>query len=344
VLWHSTGANNAALKRYVQPSSDDPNRKELLELIGVNNYNNSWNRQGLSVGVNAFIGKLADGTVATAQTLPWNMRPWGCGSGPKGSCNSGWIQFEICEDSTNNKDYFELIYKEACELTAYLCKMYNLDPYGYATLNGVKVPVIICHADSHDLGLGSNHGDIYHWFKKYGKDMDDVRNDVAELLNAEKPVEPKPTPTPVTPVAPTSEIKKGDIVKLTDDAVYYSGKSIPLWVKSVNWIVSEVSGDRAIINKSVDGKYAINSPVNVKYLILVENEDPKPVPAPEEFKPYTVQVMVQTLNYRSGPGTNYPVKGTISKGGVYTIVEESGKWGKLKSGAGWICLDYVKKR
>lgn len=48
--------------------------------------------------------------------------------------------------------------------------------------NGVKVPVILCHADSHNLGLGSNHGDVLYWFKKHGKSMQDVRNDVTALL------------------------------------------------------------------------------------------------------------------------------------------------------------------
>jgi hypothetical protein len=95
VLWHSTGATNPWLKRYVQPSNDDPNYKQLMTVLGDNPYNNDWNKSNLSKGVNAFIGKLADGTVTTVQTLPWNYRPWGCGSGSKGSCNSGWIQFEI---------------------------------------------------------------------------------------------------------------------------------------------------------------------------------------------------------------------------------------------------------
>lgn len=62
---------------------------------------------------------------------------------------------------------------------------------------------------------------------------------------------------------------------------------------------------------------------------------------------YTVQVTASDLNIRTGPGTNYGSKGFI-KPGVYTIVAESSgtgasKWGKLKSGAGWISLDYVKK-
>lgn len=57
------------------------------------------------------------------------------------------------------------------------------------------------------------------------------------------------------------------------------------------------------------------------------------VPIDNSFK---VRIAVDSLNYRSGPGTDYAVKGTVVKGGVYTIVETSGSWGKLKSGAGWI--------
>ena len=114
--------------------------------------------------------------------MPWDYKPWGCGSGSRGSCNNGWIQFEICEDSLTDKTYFAQVYAEACELTAYLCKVYNLNPKGSTSVNGVAVPVILCHQDSAQLGLGSNHADVYHWFTKFGKSMNDVRNDVAELI------------------------------------------------------------------------------------------------------------------------------------------------------------------
>ena len=62
---------------------------------------------------------------------------------------------------------------------------------------------------------------------------------------------------------------------------------------------------------------------------------------------YTVKITTSDLNIRSGPGTNYSSKGFI-KPGVYTVVAESdgtgaSKWGKLKSGAGWISLDYATK-
>lgn len=85
----------------------------------------------------------------------------------------------------------------------------------------------------------------------------------------------------------------------------------------------------------------------------MKGEDPKPTPEPAPDKPknnsFKVKVNVSSLNIRKGPGTNYALCGSIKDKGIYTIVEtKSGKgsksgWGKLKSGAGWISLDYTKK-
>ena len=187
ILWHSTGCNNSNLSRYVQPSDNDKNREKLLSIIGKNQYNNDWNHTNVQAGLNAWIGKLANGEVTTIQTMPWNYRPWGCGSGKNGSCNGKtggptWLQFEICEDGLNDKNYFDKCYKEACELTAYLCKMFNINPNGTVDYNGLKVPTILCHWDSYNLGLGSSHYDVYNWFNKYNKTMQDVRNDVKNIL------------------------------------------------------------------------------------------------------------------------------------------------------------------
>ena len=153
-----------------------------LEMLGKNQYNNDYNHAYRKMGVNCWIGMLADGTVTTIQTLPWDYRPWGCGSGKNGSCNNGWLQFEICMGRKTDKEYFDAAYREACEITAYLCCLFGFDPYGTVDFKGMKVPVILCHADSHKLGLGSNHGDIYSYFGLFGKDMDTFRADVAALL------------------------------------------------------------------------------------------------------------------------------------------------------------------
>ena len=65
--------------------------------------------------------------------------------------------------------------------------------------------------------------------------------------------------------------------------------------------------------------------------------------------PFLVKVSITDLNIRTGPGTDYAKTGRFTGKGVFTIVEvKSGKgstagWGRLKSGAGWISLDYAAK-
>lgn len=172
VMVHSTGANNPWLKRYIGP--DDG-------LLGKNPYNNHWNQNkpdGREVCVHAFIGKLADGTIATYQTLPWNMRGWHCG----GSGNDTHIGFEICEDGLTDTTYFNKVYTEAIELCVYLSKLYGL------TEND-----IIGHYEGYQKGIASNHGDPRNWFSKHGKSMDTFRAEVKRLLSvAETPTSTEP--------------------------------------------------------------------------------------------------------------------------------------------------------
>lgn len=61
-----------------------------------------------------------------------------------------------------------------------------------------------------------------------------------------------------------------------------------------------------------------------------------------EEKPYLVKVTCNCLNIRKEPSTSSAVVGTITDHGTYTIIEKKGKWGKLKSGKGWIYLSYTK--
>ena len=178
IMVHSTGANNPWLKRYVGP--DDG-------LLGQNQYNNHWNTYhpgGREVCVHGFIGKLADGTIATYQTLPWDHRGWHAG----GSANNTHIGFEICEDGLTDSTYFEKVYQEAVELCAYLCKEY-----------GLTEADVICHSEGYRKGIASNHGDVMHWFPKHGKSMDTFRAAVKELLNTAPEKEPA-TPA-ITPLA-----------------------------------------------------------------------------------------------------------------------------------------------
>lgn len=80
---------------------------------------------------------------------------------------------------------------------------------------------------------------------------------------------------PSTPATPSS-FKKGDLVKITGTK-YYSGKTIPKWVKEKNWYVLQADGARVVIDKSEDGKNAICSPVNAADLQLVNAKPGKTV-------------------------------------------------------------------
>lgn len=66
-------------------------------------------------------------------------------------------------------------------------------------------------------------------------------------------------------------IKVGSLVYISSGATYYNGSSMPTWVKNLKWYVTQISGDRAVLGKSADGKYNINSPVNTKYLTVATN-------------------------------------------------------------------------
>ena len=220
IMVHSTGANNPWLKRYVGP--DDGK-------LGKNQYNNHWNTEypgGREVCVHAFIGKLADGTVATYQTLPWDHRGWHAG----GSANNTHIGFEICEDGLTDSTYFGKVYQEAVELCAYLCKLYGLTEKN-----------IICHSEGYKQGVASNHGDTMHWFPKHGKSMDTFRAAVKALLDQDSAADQEQEET--TQVT-TGEITVGTLVEFKASADKYNPttKTIPDWVKNdYNHIVTQTT-------------------------------------------------------------------------------------------------------
>ena len=83
--------------------------------------------------------------------------------------------------------------------------------------------------------------------------------------------------------------------------------------------------------------------VREEYSKLSGTPAPQPEPTPTPSDGYLVRVTTGALNIRSGAGTNYPITGVIRDKGTYTIVETNGDWGKLKSGLGWISLNYTTR-
>ena len=131
IIVHSTHAANPTLRRYVAP--DDG----ILGAPAARHWNQSssddWVRGSRrdALAVHAWIGVTRVGTVATYQTLPWNMQGVHAGQ----PANRTHIGFEICEFfsrgdaiNENNRAYFNAIYKESVQLCALLCRMYGFDP------------------------------------------------------------------------------------------------------------------------------------------------------------------------------------------------------------------------
>lgn len=258
-----------------------------------------------------------DGTVY--QTLPWNHRGWHCASGPKGSGNNTHIGVEMCEPAsiryTGGSSFtcsnlsaartsVKKTYEAAVELFAYLCKLYGLNP----TADGV----IISHREGHARGIASNHGDPEHLWNGLGMGytMNTFRKDVKEKMQGGT-------------VKPDETKEMYRVSKSWEDAVSQKGAFHEL----------ENAKKCADANKG----YA------------VFNTSGKQVYPKTDFSPYLVEVTATDLNIRKGPGTNYGKTGKFTGKGVFTITEERAGtgsnrgWGKLKSGAGWISLDYVKR-
>jgi len=331
---HSTGANNPNLKRYVDAPSE----------VGVNQYGNHWNTakpSGRSVCVHAFIGYDKNKEIRVAEILPLNFCCWGVGQGKKGSYNynPAYIQFEICEDSLADKVYYQKVFSTAAQYCAELCRTYNID-----------VDKIVGHCEAYKLGYGSNHGDPEHWMKNFGETMEDFRKRVSEILKNNKGNIENKEET----VEESQSIQKGDLVSIAPDATYFNGKSVPSWVKSQNWYVADnPTSERVVIDKNEKGTNSIRSPINVRYLTIVKKGSESSSKGPAEKGenngcPYRVKVITSCLFIRNGADKNAEKVDAISDWGVYTIVEEKDgagatKWGKLKSGAGWISLDYVRK-
>ena len=258
-----------------------------------------------------------DGTVY--QTLPWNHRGWHCASGPKGSGNNTHIGVEMCEPAsiryTGGSSFtcsnlsaartsVKKTYEAAVELFAYLCKLYGLNP----TADGV----IISHREGHARGVASNHGDPEHLWNGLGMGytMNTFRKDVKEKM-------------------------QGGTVKPDETKEMYRVRK--------SW--GDAVSQKGAFHELENAKKCADA--NKGYAVF--NTSGKQVYPKTDFSPYLVEVTATDLNIRKGPGTNYGKTGKFTGKGVFTITEErtgtgSNKgWGKLKSGAGWISLDYVKR-
>ena len=148
------------------------------------------------------------------------------------------------------------------------------------------------------------------------------------------PTPATPPPTPPTAPATTAGVKVGDVVQFTGGGVYVSSRAAtPAHSRgrsrcNVTQIAANAPRPFHLISTDGAGVHGWVAAIDVTPI----NATPAP------FAEYRVRVQGGTT-VRTGAGASFPTAQTIpAGGGVYTIVEESNGFGRLKSGAGWLSL------
>ena len=145
------------------------------------------------------------------------------------------------------------------------------------------------------------------------------------------------------------------LIELCADICRRNGIKQLLW-KGDKKLVGKVAQQNLTVhrwfaNKACPGDYIyerlgdIAAKVNAK---LGVSSVPTASAISESKVPYKVRITATDLRIRKGPGTNTAIVQKAIAPGVYTIVSEATgegatKWGKLKSGVGWVSLDFCKK-
>ena len=168
------------------------------------------------------------------------------------------ITIEVASDTKHPYAVNDKAYAAMLDLVTDICRRNGIKKLVWSTDKNKRMNHLDgCNMTVHrDYANKSCPGDYL--YNRHGEIAAEVNRRLGAAVDT--PTEDKPT---------TSSVKAGDTVKISSTATYYGGKAIPVWVKAKNWIVREVSGDRAIIDKSVDGKNAICSPINTKFLSVV---------------------------------------------------------------------------
>ena len=242
------------------------------------------------------------------------------------------ITIECASDSNHPYSFTDACYNKLIDLTVDICKRYNKTKLVW--INN-KEQALAYEPKDNELQVT-----VHRWFANKScpgdwmmSKMDDYVAKVNSRINNKvKPISNK--------VNTSKQLVDGDIITLKTGSTYYDGKSIPSWVFKSTLYYRGKNNNGIIFSTLKTG--AVTGVVKESALNELNNNSNINSSANNKLH-YQVKVTASALNYRKGPGTNYGINGTITDKGIYTIVEESNGWGKLKSGAGWISLKYTKK-
>ena len=312
------------------------------------------------------VGQLSAESIGECFTNSSCQASCNYGIGPDGrvclivdECNRSWcsssnandqraVTIEVASDSTAPYAFKDAAYNKLIDLCADICKR-----------NGKNVLLWI---DNKDKALAyepkSNEMvlTVHRWFANKscpGDWMYARMGDLASKVTAKLSGNSSSTSTTAQTSDSSSTITTNKtfpsvpftVTVLISDLNYRSQPSMGGTVKGTTgkgiFTISEVSNGWGKLKSGAGWIYLEND----SYVTIGETvaESNSTASSTVTSTSYLVKVTANALNIRKGPGTNYAIVGCITDKGSYTIVEENNGWGKLKSDAGWINLNYTKK-
>lgn len=249
------------------------------------------------------------------------------------------ITIECASDTSAPYAFKDVVYNKLIELCVDICKRNGKKKLLWL---GDKSKTLAYNPASDEMVLT-----VHRWFANKScpgdwmyQRMGDLAAKVTAKLGGTATEPEKPANNTTYPAVPFT------VKVVIDDLNYRSKPSVEGTVKGQTgkgiFTIVEVSNGWGKLKSGV-GWIWLGNPQYCTIGDTIKTE----TPAAPTFSPYKVRVSIKDLNIRKGPGTNYASNGFCPVG-VYTIVEEADgagatKWGKLKSGAGWVSLDYAKR-
>lgn len=249
-----------------------------------------------------------------------------------GQCkNSNSISIEMCSRKRNtsslkvtDNDWYitEETEKMAVQLTRYLMQLYKIDKSHiimHHQVTGKVCPQPWCKSEAA----------LICW-QKFLEKIAGIQPTVSNI-----------------PSSPANDVIIGGesvryVVEINTDTL--NVRSGPGTIYKINRTVSKGSKYTIIEEQNGWGRLLSGAGwISLKYTKKVDLSNTASISVAGKL-PYMVKVIANTLNVREEPNANSKIITSIHCPSVYTIVEEKGRWGKIRSIQGWINLEYVERQ
>lgn len=283
------------------------------------------------------------------QGLPLNRNSWSCGDG-NGNGNRKGISVEICRPTNSDRSLYDQSEENAVYVVARLLHKYGLGidrlkrHYDFAT-NKKQCPNVIIREGRWD-NFKSRVERVLGEIKK-GTIESSLESGTTGLKNGSSTSTSTPTSSTYKVGTYNGNVKvtasDGLNVRSERNAsssiVGTLAKGTVIEVGYIMYENNQTTGSSLWGGVVVNGKQGF---INLSYT--------EPTSSSATSNSFLVEIICDSLNIRQKADFDSKVVGTVKRGGVYTIVEETNGLGLLKSYAsernGWISMNskYVKKK